>query len=240
MGRTLQQELERLGGRLVDVVNGRAVPGKTIAKYKKVPLPPSDRRRTAERSSAFHGAHAQATRVIDFQVAPSTDGRVPARRWDLVCLPGKDVRGSDVTEFNEVTLGQMLRNFASTRQGDRIPYDANHSSQTCSQTGQPAPALAWASALALVWKGRVTIACGRGVTDVTGFEPGLDATTDGLYAFRESVTAMGQDLIGGGQYLYLSPTFIPNATTRDGVPVGYCLVSIAFVNTPHQPGTRLG
>lgn len=162
--------------------------------------------------------------------AISTDGP----RWMLTCLPGQDVKDGHATEFTHETLSQFIENFVE--RGDDIPLDANHLSQMVAQTGQPAPALGFCSALALVLGGRVVRAGKARGSCATFAEPGLDLSTDGLYALRSEITPYGKDLLPN--FKFVSPTFTAYGERRDGSECGYSLISIAMTNTPHQPGTR--
>lgn len=172
--------------------------------------------------------------TVAFQLQ-ATAGAVRSGVWDLVCVPGSDYKDGQSTEFNDATLTQMVENFR--KRGDAIPLDHNHQSNYASQNGQPAPALAFYGAVAVVSGGKIlALARARDVT-ATGQEPGLDLASDGLWAFRSQVTPLGQELLPN--FKYLSPTFQLEATDREGNVVGYQLAAVAATNTPWQSGTAI-
>jgi hypothetical protein len=172
-------------------------------------------------------------RLIEFD-SKTLDGKIRTGVFDLICLEGNDLKDGQATSFNKETLSQFIDNFVE--RGDQIPVDWNHQSQNASRNGQPAPALAWYGALALVWDGEIVKAgAARGI-DPQGIE-GINLSKNGLYAYRTEITKHGHDLLGS--YHYLSPTFMSEGTRRDGSDCGYTLLAVAATNTPHQPGTQL-
>lgn len=172
---------------------------------------------------------------ISFEASRGPDGLVRSGVWDRVCVPGHDEKDGESTDFNLDTLSQMADNFA--RRGDPIPIDYNHQSNYAKLNGQPAPALGFYGALAVVWGGEIAkVATSEGVT-VSGTEPGLDLSKDGLWAYRCEVTEIGDQLLPN--FKLLSPTFTPDGVDRDGTSVGYCLAAVAATNTPWQSGTSL-
>jgi hypothetical protein len=163
------------------------------------------------------------------------DGRVRAGVWDRVCVPGVDEKDGQHTEFSVKTLSEMVDNFVE--RGDQIPLDYNHQSNYSHVNGQPAPALAWYGALAIVAGGQVIkLGCARDVV-ASGTEDGLDLSREGLWAYRCEVTELGQQLLPN--FKYVSPTFMSHATKRDGTEIGYALAAVAATNTPWQGETQI-
>lgn len=185
-------------------------------------------------------------RWTTFDAQPSSDGSVRVGVWDLVCIPGHDEKEGQSTDFNLETLSQMVDNFVD-RSGDPIPLDANHLSNYTHVTGQPAPALAFYGALAVVWEGKIArLERGRDTPPCPGSsyvspsaasESGIDTSRDGLWCFRNEVTEIGKSLLKG--FKLVSPTFMSDATKRDGTPVGYSLAAVAATNTPWQSATEI-
>lgn len=180
-------------------------------------------------------------RLVAFDNAKGPDGRVREHVWDRVCVPGHDEKDGQSTDFDPETLGQMIDNFVE--RGDLIPIDWNHQSNYAKMNGQPAPALGFYGALALVWEGKLVKIGSVPGGEASGSEPGIDLAQDGLWAYRCEVTdgdadcPLGQQLLPG--FKYLSPTFTPEGVTRDGQEVGYSLAAVAATNTPWQSGTVL-
>lgn len=170
-----------------------------------------------------------------FDVARTPEGKLRDHVWDRICLPGHDEKDGKETRFDVDTLTQMVRNFEG--RGDLIPLDYNHQSNYAAKNGQPAPALAFYGALALVWDGKIVAAGKARDVDATGNEDGIDLARPGLYGLRVENTELGERLLPN--YKYVSPTFLSNGTLRDGTPVGYCLAAVAATNTPWQSGTEL-
>lgn len=174
-----------------------------------------------------------------FEIARGEDGRVASHVWDYVCVDGWDKKNGQYTEFTPETLGQMVDNFVA--RGDRLPYDFNHQSGYTEANGQPAPALAYCGALAIVWDGEVIKHGGARGEEYTPPDP--SGRGNGLYSYRCEVTngsaeyPLGEQLLPGFQYL--SPMFTSEGSNRHGEDVGYQLIAIACTNTPWQPGTEM-
>lgn len=191
--------------------------------------------RRAEQRRVLFDRFLKGARHGEFDSVRGPDGKVRAGVWDRVCVPGHDEKDGQSTDFTLETLSQMVDNFVD--RGDPIPLDYNHQSNYSHINGQPAPALAWYGALAVVMDGEVVkMGCAAGVS-ATGAEPGMDLSKDGLWAFRHEVTEIGQELLPG--FKLTSPTFTSEGTKRDGTPVGYCLAAVAATNTPWQGGTSI-
>lgn len=180
-----------------------------------------------------------------FDASPGADGKVRVGVWDLVCVPGHDEKDGQSTDFNVDTLSQMTANFEE--RADPIPLDFNHQSNLVAQNGQPAPALAFYGALAVVAGGQIIkFGIARDTPPLPGsiqVSPATaqlttpDLSRDGLWCFRSEVTELGQKLLPN--FKLVSPTFLPNGTKRDGTPCGYCLAAVAATNTPWQSGTEI-
>ncbi len=174
--------------------------------------------------------------LVKFEARRGADGKVRTNVWDRICVPTgeTDVKDGLETEFTVETMSEMVDNFA--QRGDLIPVDWNHQTNYASKNGMPAPALAFYGALVVIDGGKVVKAGeARGVTavDVTG----LDLSLDGLWGYRTEVTEHGErDLMG---FKYVSPTFTPEGTKRDGSPCGYMLIAVAATNSPFQEGTQI-
>ena len=189
-----------------------------------------------ETPSGFRGSYAagvsRSGEMVLFDAARGRDGKVRTGVWDKVCVPGHDKKDDMETVFDERTLSQMVDNIVA--RGDLIMADWNHQGQMAHANGQPAPALAWYGAFAVVSGGKLVRHGGaRGVE----YELPVDLPSDGLWAYRCEVTELGNELLPN--FKYLSPTFTPEGTDREGNAVGYSLISIAATNTPHQPGTEI-
>lgn len=167
--------------------------------------------------------------------AVGSDGRIRVGVWDRICVPGEDYKDGQSTEFTRETLSEMVDNFA--RRGDAVPIDYDHQSNHAPRNGRPAPALGFYGAFAVVWDGQIVkTAAARGVEIQADYQ-GLDKSLPGLWALRSKVTPLGEELLPN--YQYLSPTFTPRGTTRDGTQVGYMLAAVAATNVPWQPGTQI-
>lgn len=164
------------------------------------------------------------------------DGHVREHVWDRICVPGHDEKDGESTDFNLETLSQMVDNFVS--RGDMIPIDANHQSNYAKINGQPAPALGFYGAFAVVWDGKIAKAgSARDVDPSSMSMDGLDLSRDGLWGYRCEVTEYGDQLLPN--FKLLSPTFTPEGVTRDGVPIGYQLAAVAATNSPWQSETQI-
>ena len=175
-----------------------------------------------------HEASMKKRPLIQFDFQRGPDGKVRTGVWDRVCVPTAvpDQKDGEATQFTVENMSQMVDNFVG--RGDMIPMDWNHQSNYAKTNGQPAPALAFYGALAVVADGKIVKADGT---------EGLDLSRDGLWAYRCEVTEMGEQLLAG--FKYLSPTFTPEGEARDGTPIGYSLAAVAATNTPFQEGTQI-
>lgn len=172
--------------------------------------------------------------AILFDASRGTDGKVRTLVWDRICVPGSDEKDGQSTEFSLETLSQMVENFEE--RGDPIPIDFNHQSNYSHLNGQPAPALGFYGAFAVVLDGKIQKIGALSGVDASNVE-GLDLSLDGLWGLRTEVTELGDQLLPN--FKLLSPTFSPEGVRRDGSPVGYSLAAVAATNTPWQSGTRI-
>ncbi len=175
-------------------------------------------------------------RCATFQVLRGDDGKIRVGVWDRICVPTEipDQKDGMETHFTAETMSQMVDNFVE--RGDQIPVDWNHQTNYASQNGRPAPALAWYGALAVVVGGKVVKAGEAQGVKAAGTD-GLDMSKDGLWGYRTEVTEQGEQLLAN--FKYVSPTFTPAGTKRDGTECGYCLAAVAATNTPFQEGTQI-
>ncbi len=154
-------------------------------------------------------------------------------KWSRICTMGaKQKEGADI-DFNPDTLSEMVSNAAA--RGDAIAICADHLSAYIATTGQPAPALGFFDALAVVASGAIVKSwqCSAG----TQCPAGLD---DGLYARLGEITPRGRDsAVGLGNYKFLSPMFSMAAKGEDGSDIGPALYDVAATNTPFQAGTEI-
>lgn len=153
-------------------------------------------------------------------------------KWDRITSWGLKVKDGSEIEFNADTLGQMVDNFAAQRNDVAMSYD--HQSAYVEVNGQPAPALAWYNALALVVDGKVAkfAAHDKGVRplDPAGLE-------NGVYAHRSEVTPLGEKLLPN--YKFVSPLFTTAGESEDGKAIGFQLLDVSATNTPFQDGVGL-
>lgn len=170
---------------------------------------------------------------VTFEASRGVDGHVRTGVWDRICVPGHDEKDGESTDFNLETMSQMVANFAE--RGDPIPIDYNHQSNYARLNGQPAPALGFYGALAVVWEGQLAAIDVAKSTGDPG--PGPDVSRDGLYGLRTEVTEIGDQLLPN--FKLLSPTFTPQGVRRDGSECGYSLAAVAATNTPWQSGTEI-
>jgi hypothetical protein len=151
-------------------------------------------------------------------------------KWSRIATFGaKSKDGADMV-FDASTLGQMVDNVAA--RGDKIAICQDHLSAFVSQTGQPAPALGFFTALAVVAGGRVVKAWNG--------QPEPSALDDGLYAQLGEITPRGADPRDGlANYSFLSPMFSNKGTDEAGDDIGFALYDVAATNTPFQAGTEI-
>ncbi len=171
---------------------------------------------------------------LNFDASLGEDGQIRTSVWDRFTTWGSKFKEGQETRFDEETLGQMTKNWR--KRGDALAMDHNHQSSYASENGQPAPALAWYNALVVVRNGQC-IAFEK-LDDSSAVEPPqVAAMSDGLWGYRSEVTPLGQELLPN--FKYLSPTFSPEGTDEQGLPIGYVLHAVAATNTPFQSGTGI-
>ena len=151
-------------------------------------------------------------------------------KWSRVATFGAKSKDGSEMVFDATTLGAMVTNAAA--RGDKIAICQDHLSAYVAQTGQPAPALGYFTALAVVAAGRVVRAWNG--------QPEASGLPDGLYALLGEVTPRGLDPKDGlANYAFLSPMFSMAAKGEDGSDVGPMLYDVAATNTPFQSGTEI-
>lgn len=176
--------------------------------------------------------------LVEFQALRGPDGKVSVNKWDRICVPTgqPDVKDDMETEFSVETMSQMVDNFVD--RGDLIPMDHGHQTNHAARNGQPAPALAWYGAFAVVVDGQIVKAgAARGIDPALLGRDGLDLSREGLWGCRTEVTELGEVYLPS--FKYLSPTFTPAGTRRDGSECGYSLMAVAATNSPFQEGTQI-
>lgn len=152
---------------------------------------------------------------------------VSAGKWDRFTSWGPKVKGGSETVFNEETCGQIIDNFANRKNDLAMDYD--HQAMYSSQNGQPAPALAFYSALMLVVDGEIV----RLATHDKGvIPPFVSDFENGIYGYRSEITPMGEKLLPN--YKYISPLFVTDGKDELGNDIGYDLVDVAATNIPFQ------
>lgn len=170
--------------------------------------------------------------AFHFDILPRIGG------WSKLASRGVKSKDGATMEFNNDSLGQMVRNFQA--RGDALAICADHLSAYVSQTGRPAPAFGFFTALALFEAGKLVA-----FHSLDG-APSPDGTDDngrprdGLFAKLGEITPLGADpLQGFAGFKFLSPMFQESAQSEDGSQIGYALLDAAVTNTPFQSGTAL-
>src|SRR5579872_585704 len=157
---------------------------------------------------------------------------VKAQVWDGVMTWGTKRKAGQDSTFDELTLGQIVNNFRSRK--NLIGMDYEHQTANASENGQPAPQLAFYSALAIIRNGKVIDFATR---DESVQPPDTTDKADGLYAFRAEVTPLGQQLLPN--YRYISPMFDTEGLDEQEQPIGYDLLNISAVSVPFQDGCEI-
>lgn len=151
-------------------------------------------------------------------------------KWSKIASFGDKAKGGARLTFDADTLGEMVENAA--KRNDPIAICADHLSAYVAQTGQPAPALGFFDALAVV--------TGGAVAKSWNGQPDPADLADGLYARLGEVTPLGADPHKGfASYKFLSPMFSDKGTDEAGNEIGYALYDVAVTNTPFQSGTAI-
>jgi hypothetical protein len=83
------------------------------------------------------------------------DGKIRIGVFDRIATVGRKVKEGRESEFNLDTLASMVANWP--RRGDLLSMCHNHQSAYVEQNGQPAPALAFYEALAVVIGDQVVV-----------------------------------------------------------------------------------
>lgn len=162
-----------------------------------------------------------------FAIGPPTVGK-----WDRFTSYGPKVKDGEESLFNDENLGQMVDNFANRKNDLAMCYD--HQSAYVAENGQPAPALAWYNALALVVDGKVLNFATHDPSVVELDPTGLE---NGVYGYRSEVTPLGEKLLPN--YRFVSPMFTDQGADEEGNQIGYDILDVAATNTPFQDGVGL-
>jgi phage I-like protein len=162
-----------------------------------------------------------------FALGPPQTGK-----WDRFTSWGVKVKDGEESTFNETNLGQMVENFANRKNDIAMCYD--HQSAFVAENGQPAPALAFYNALALVVDGQLAKFATH---DPSVSAPDVSGLENGVYGYRSEVTELGQKLLPN--YKYLSPMFTDKGLDETGNSIGYDLMDVAATNVPFQDGVGL-
>lgn len=181
-----------------------------------------------------------------FQTPRGPDGRLRAGRWDRGMTFGEKVKDGVPTTFSIETFGQMIDNWK--RRGEKLSYCYNHQSAYASENGQPAPALAYANAIAVVKddtverfeKLLISTASAPDINELRrqvmelATDENPQPSPDGCWFYRYEHTALGEALLP--TFAYLSPMFVPDGADEEGNEVGYALFDLAATNTAFQAG----
>lgn len=194
--------------------------------------------------------------LVLLDVPRDAAGKVRAHVWDRGMTPGRKIKDGVETVFSVETWSQMLDNWK--RRGEELALCWNHQSAYVPQNGQPAPALAYYNAIAIVMGGQVVrfeklaIAGALEPPDIGMLQEQVmrlatddnpRPSPDGCWFYRCEVTdgtaeyPLGQQLLPG--FKYISPMFVPNGKDEQGRPIGYVLFDLAATNTAFQAGCMI-
>ena len=171
-----------------------------------------------------------------FDVERGADGRVRIGVWDRFCSWGEKLKDGRLSIFDDKTLGEMVANWKA--RGDKLAMCFNHQSAYVQQNGQPAPALAFYDALAIIYGGQIIgadVLPGSAAATTGTFEAA--SRGDGLYGYRCEVTELGNQLLPN--FKYISPMFSDDGRDELGNEIGYVLYDVAATNTPFQAGCEI-
>lgn len=188
--------------------------------------------------------------LVKLDVPRGPDGKVRVGVWDRGMTPGQKNKDGVETEFSSRTFGEMVDNWL--KRGEVLALCYNHQSAYVQQNGQPAPSLAFYSAVAVVMGGRVErfeklhLAGDLEPPDVallteqvsqlaTDDDP--NPSPDGMWFYRCEVTPKGEELLPN--FKYLSPMFVTEGKDEQGNDVGYVLFDLAATNTAFQSGCTI-
>jgi len=153
-------------------------------------------------------------------------------KWDRFTSWGTKIKDGAESVFDEKNLGQILENFSKRKNDIAMCYD--HQSAYVAENGQPAPALAFYNALALVVDGKVAKFATH---DPSVSPPDPTGLENGIYGYRNELTPLGEKLLPN--YKYLSPMFTNEGADEAGNSIGYDLIDVAATNTPFQDAVGL-
>lgn len=174
-----------------------------------------------------------AGRAFAFEGERGPDGLVRADVWDRFTSWGEKIKDGQRSVFDETTLGQMIDNWRA--RADKLAMCYNHQSAFVPQNGQPAPALAFYDALAIV-RNEEIVRCDR-LDGSKAAPPDPKGRGDGLYGYRCEVTEIGQKLLPS--FRFISPMFNSQGKDEEGNDIGYVLFDVAATNTPFQAGCEI-
>lgn len=227
-------------GRLYLVLDGAA--GHAALREPDV-VASSDRRPTGF-SQAAQGHYGPLVRLDNVRDA---SGKVRVGLWDRAATFGRKPKDGVESDFTVETFGQMLDNWLA--RGERLSLCYNHQSAYTEQNGEPAPALAYYDAAAIVQGGQVVRfeklrvsqaappapAALKAAVAVLATDENPDPSPDGLWWYRAEVTEpVGQMLLP--TFRYLSPMFVTDGQNEFGQPQGYTIFDLAATNTAFQAG----
>jgi hypothetical protein len=173
--------------------------------------------------------------AVALDVSPDAGGKVAIRVWDRFSSTGEKVKEGRRVLFDETNLRQMADNWRA--RGDRLSMCFNHQSAYVEKNGQPAEALAYYDALAVVIGGKIVHFVALGNSSAAEVVFRSSARGDGLYGFRSEVTELGQKVLPN--FRYISPMFDDDGRDERGREIGYVLLDVAATNTPFQAGCEI-
>ncbi len=188
--------------------------------------------------------------IVRFEVPRGTDGKLRIGLWDRGMTPGQKLKDGQESDFSAVTFAQMIGNWK--RRGEPLAGCYNHQSAYVQQNGQPAPALAWYDAIAIIENGEVTQfeklsssnATPPSVAELAGRLAAILATdenpnpsADGAWFYRSEVTEKGEELLPN--FRFISPMFTSKGADEQGNAIGYVIYDLAFTNTAFQAGCMI-
>ena len=152
--------------------------------------------------------------------------------WDQFMTWGDKSKDGSPIRFDELTLGQIVSNFASRK--NLIGCDFEHQTANAPINGQPAPQLAFYNSLAVIRNEKVIAFASR---DSNVLPPNSEGKPDGLYGYRCEITPLGQQLLPN--YKFYSPMFTTEGADEQGNPIGYDLMNVSAVSVPFQDACEI-
>lgn len=169
-----------------------------------------------------------------FSTRPIPKAEDALGKWSRLATFGVKKQGGSTITFTADTLGQMVNNWSA--RGDKLAINQDHKSAFVETTGQPAPSLAYFTALAVIADGKVV----QFATLDADILPPSPEGLDGLYGFLGQLTPLGQDPREGlANFSSLSPMFETQGEAEDGTPIGFNLIDVGATSTPFQANTAI-